>query len=227
MFHLKHIIMDSKQYWDEKIIEWEDSMKGRQEVSFIEKLAARFRKSLSYRSALAEDMVKPFVGGKKVLDLGCGSGFFAFQLYEQAHPEHITGIDISSRAIARAEEIAAERGLTSAFTFQEGDVAGMALPEVEVTVGLGFFDYLTLPEITQLFNNLRTKHFLFSFSERKFSIMRFMHIVYMLSQNCPKHFYNTKEEIGNCVGNQYTNVQFLNDPQLSFACIVHNLPQKN
>ena len=217
--------MDSKQYWDKKIIEWEDSTKGQKGISIIEKLAARFRKSLSYRSQLALDMLKPLVRDKKVLDLGCGSGFFSFQLYEQAHPEHIIGIDISSRAIARAQEIATEKGSSSTFTFQEGNVSSLLLPEVDVTVGLGFFDYLTLPEIGQLFEKLQTKYFFFSFSERKFSIMRFVHILYMLSQNCPKHFYNTKEEMMQCIGDRYPNVQFLNDPKLSFACIVHNLPQ--
>jgi SAM-dependent methyltransferase len=216
--------MDIKEYWDKKIIEWEDSMRGGSDVSFIERLASYFREHLYYRSALAMEMLIPFVKGKTVLDLGCGSGFFSFELYDRARPKHISGIDISLRAISRAQAIAEEKGLSDIFSFFEADAASISLPEADYTIGLGFLDYLTLREIHSLFERIRSRYFLFSFAEKKMVLFRYIHILYMLLQRCPKHFYNTKKEIRQSIGGKYDNVQFLNDKKMRITCIVHNLP---
>lgn len=216
--------MNSKQYWENKIIEWEDSVKGVNKVSFIEKVATVFRKPLQYRSSMSLQLLRPFVHEKIVLDLGCGSGFFDMALYDLAKPSKIIGIDISSQAIKRAQKTANERNLMEICQFFEGDAGRMSLPKVDVTIGLGFLDYLTLSEIKFLFERLKSKYFLFSFSERKLSVLRFMHILYMLSQSCPKHFYNTKVEIKQCIGEKFGATIFLNDRHLSFSCLVHNLP---
>ena len=113
--------MDSKYYWDKKIIDWENSMKKGVRVSLVEKLAGYFRKPLLRRMAMATDIVAPFAKDKTVLELGCGSGFFAFGLQERAGTKHITGVDISAQAINRARSITVERGQSTAFTFVEGD----------------------------------------------------------------------------------------------------------
>lgn len=216
--------MDSKQYWENKIIEWEDSMKGAGGISFVEKVAAGFRKPLRHRSTMSLQLLSPLVRAKTVLDLGCGSGFFDFALYDSTKPAKIIGIDISSQAVKRAQTTAKERNLVGVCQFIEGDAAYMSLPETDFVVGLGFLDYLTLSEIRSLFKGLRSEYFLFSFSERKFSLLRYIHILYMLSQNCPKHFYNTKLEIEQCIEEKFNSVKFLDDKKLSFSCLVHNLP---
>jgi SAM-dependent methyltransferase len=217
--------MDIKQYWDKKIIEWEDSMRGGADISLIEKLAAYFRKHLFYRSALAMDMLIPLVKGKTVLDLGCGSGFFSFELYDRAKPRHMTGIDISPQAVRRAQAIAKEKGWSDGFLFREGDAASLSLPKTDFTIGLGFLDYLNLEEIHSLFERLASPYFLFSFAERKIVLFRYMHILYMLLQRCPKHFYNTKKEIRQSIGPRFHNVQFVNHKKMRLTCIVHNLPK--
>ena len=95
---------------------------------------------------------------------------------------------------------------------------------MDVTVGLGFLDYLNLSEVEALFNKMATKYFIFSFSERKFSLLRYIHIIYMLSQHCPKHFYFTKKEVAERIGSGHGKIKFINDKQSSFSCLVHNLP---
>jgi len=218
--------MDIKQYWDKKIIEWEDSIRGGSQISLIERLASYFRKPLCYRSALALEMLLPLAKGKTVLDLGCGSGFFSFELYDRTRPKHITGIDISPQAVRRAQAIAQEKGLADIFTFFEGDAASIPLPEADFTIGLGFLDYLALEEIKALFERLPSRFFLFSFSEKKRSLFRYIHILYMLLQRCPKHFYYSKKEIRQSLGGKYDNIQFLNDQKMRLGCIVHNLPAR-
>lgn len=48
----------------------------------------------------------------RVLSVGCGDGRFELMLAE--HAEHVIGLDLSPEAIALAEELAAERGVTNA-----------------------------------------------------------------------------------------------------------------
>lgn len=218
--------MNSERYWDKKIIEWEDSVKKGTRVSFTEKLASFFREPNRFRANLAIDMLRPHVVNKTVLDLGCGSGFFDFDLQKETAPKHILGIDISPRAIGRATIVAKEKGLGGIVDFRVADAAAVSLPEADVAVGLGFLDYLTLEEIKNLFQQMRSEYFFFSFPERKFFLLRFIHIIYLLSQRCPRHFYYTKEEISRCIGNKYENVKFLNNKKLSFGCVVHNLPSQ-
>ncbi len=218
--------MNSGEYWDKKIIEWEDSMGDRKNVSIIEKCAARFRQPLRDRMKISMEMMAPLAEGKTILDLGCGSGYFAFELYKNTHPKQVIGMDISGNAVRRAQDLARQLNLDAACTFVEGDAALVELPAADITVGLGFLDYLTEKEIADLFGKLKSKYFLFSFSEKSISLPRFLHILYMWSQKCPKHFYFSESEILKCIGDHYKNVQFFRDKRLSFSCIVHNLGEE-
>ena len=91
-------------------------------------------------------------------------------------------------------------------------------------MGLGFLDYLSPEEIKSLFGNIRSSYFLFTFAERRVSLLRYIHMSYMLLQGCSKHFYYTKNEIASYIGKEYGDVHFLSNRKLSFGCIVHNLP---
>lgn len=217
--------MNSKGYWDNKIIEWENSTRKFRGVPFIEKFASRFRQPLKHRLNVSLDILQPFVKDKVVLELGCGSGFFGFELYNRLKPRHITGIDFSSKAIERAQKIAREKNLTDKFEFLEGNITSAALPQADITIGLGLLDYLTSEEIKNLFDRMKSSYFLFSFAEKKVCIRRYAHILYLWSQKCPKHFYYTKKEITNCIGNKYGGYQFLGGKKMGIACIIHNLPR--
>ena len=219
--------MNIRDYWDKKILVWEDSMsKNQKNVPPIEKLASFFREALKKRSEIIMNMLHSFVQGKTVLELGCGSGFFAFELFEKVKPKHFTGIDIAQSAIMRAQKIAAEKQLADKLTFIEDDGASIKLPEVDVTIGLGFLDYLAPEEIKSLFRNIRSSSFVFTFSERRVSLLRYIHMCYMSLQRCPKHFYYTKNEIASYIGKEYGDVQFFSNKKISFGCIVHNLGEK-
>lgn len=199
-------------------------MSQKENVPYIERLASFFRRPIKHRSKMSLNILDRFVKDKTVLELGCGSGYFAFELLQKSKVKHVTGIDISHNAIVHAKKIATERQLSEKITFLEGDVPNVTLPEVDVTIGLGFLDYLSPEEIKLLFSTMRSSSFLFSFSERRVSLFRYIHILYMLSQGCSKHFYYTRDEIAGYIGKEYRDMQFLCDRKLSFACIVHNLP---
>jgi len=217
--------MDIRKYWDRKIIEWEDSVRKGNNVSFTERVASYFRKPLFYRTEICLDIVAPHVGERDVLELGSGSGYFAFRLFERARPHSITCIDFSQEAIERGRKLANEKyGAENMFKFMVADITKMDMPVTYVTIGLGLLDYLNEVEITKLFVQMKSNYFLFTFPERVFSFLRFIHIFYMKTQQCPKHYYYRKSDIKECCDRRFSGLKFINDPRLSFGCIVHNLP---
>jgi len=216
--------MDIKDYWNNKIIEWEDSMGNGQNLSFVERFASYFREPVKNRSRICMDTLRPFIEGKTILELGCGSGFFSLALYKNSGVKNVIGFDISEKAINRAKKLCQEQGLTQYCEFHQAEAVSATLPKADIVIGLGFLDYLAAEDITTLFGKLKMNHFLFTFSEKVPSLFRYLHILYLLSQRCPKHFYYAKTDIRRFIGNAYTGVQFINDRRLSFAALVHNLP---
>ena len=63
--------------------------------------------------------------GTRVLELGCGPGFYACRLSEEYPEIHTTGVDLSRRLIARAKSRAASRSLSNC-TFAHGDVHALS-----------------------------------------------------------------------------------------------------
>jgi len=215
--------MNSKDYWDNKIIEWEDSLQNPKKVSFIESLASKFRKPLKIRRAMCFDLLKKVGKGKTILELGCGSGYFAINVLQKIKPKKIIGMDISSSAIQRANKLKKELHLPNNIEFIEGDTTIENLPKAEITIGLGFLDYLTKNEIRALIKKINSKYVIFTFSEKKVSLKRYLHIAYLISQRCPKHHYYTKKEIASLIKERYKNVRIISGRKLMFGCIIHNL----
>jgi SAM-dependent methyltransferase len=73
------------------------------------------------------------IGGRSVLDVGCGTGDLA--LATLAHgASSATGFDLGNGAIASARALAEERGLAEQATFSVGDASQVALPGSDVVV---------------------------------------------------------------------------------------------
>lgn len=65
---------------------------------------------------------------RTILDAGCGSGVFSYELAKR-HPESmVVGIDSDAGLVDRANEIAARAGLTNC-SFQEGDVTRLGFDD--------------------------------------------------------------------------------------------------
>jgi SAM-dependent methyltransferase len=215
---------DIRSYWDKKIVEWEDSMQPDARVSPVERLAARFRRPVRNRADAVMDLLTGRVAGKSVLELGCGSGFFALRLYRTAQPAQVTGIDFSSAAISRANEIAKREGLAHAVSFSVGDVSQATLPDTDFTIGLGLLDYLDRAEIRELFERIRSPNILFTFSRSDVSLLRFAHVLYLATQRCPKHFYYSEATLESLIGTRFGDLTFIADRRrMSFGGIVHSL----
>jgi hypothetical protein len=71
--------IDSKQFWEDKILTWEDGRYG-EEVkagSWLERIANRASGSLRFRLTITKELLASHVKGKHIVELGCGSGFLA------------------------------------------------------------------------------------------------------------------------------------------------------
>ena len=69
----------------------------------------------------------PPPAGSRLLELGCGPGFYACRLSEELPMLHATGVDLSENLIQRAESRARSRHLSNC-TFQHADAHALPYP---------------------------------------------------------------------------------------------------
>jgi len=103
---------------------------------------------------LSDYSARPFVinlceplGGKRVLDAGCGEGYVGRKLAE-AGAELVHGIDISEKMIAEAEATSARFGLNN-LTYTVGDIRNTEVTgkeEYDLFVAMFLFNYLNVAE---------------------------------------------------------------------------------
>ena len=215
-----------KDYWDRKILDWErnayeESTSGQ---SLVEKVASRFRGSLRERMNIALRLVQPHVRGQTVLDLGCGSGTFCFRLLQNG-AARTTGFDFSSHAINLASERAKTLGVEDKCDFEVHDIREAKLPPTDITTGLGLLDYLNQDELVEFLRKVHSEYFLFTFSEKKLSIMNALHLVYLKSQKCPSAYHYSEAEMRGFLEKAgLGDFRFVRDPRMSIGTVVCCLP---
>lgn len=87
----------------------------------------------------------PDLKGRKVVDLGCGFGWFSRWAREQGAAE-VLGLDVSEKMLARAREMTSD----AAITYERGDLEKLALPEAAFDLAyssLAFHYIENLPEM--------------------------------------------------------------------------------
>lgn len=189
-----------KDYWDNIILEWEESILGKMEsrqVSFVERVAQRFRGPIQHRKTLAFQIIcksKP----KRVLELGCGSGLFAMRVVTNIDDIQMIGVDIADPAIKLAQERAETAGLSDRLTFirssiEEFDLGN--LPDCDLVLGLGLIPYLTESEFNDLFGAIKDKSFFFDVHPKGLSLTNFAHAFYRAIKKHPFYTRYSKREI--------------------------------
>jgi SAM-dependent methyltransferase len=112
---------------------------------------AMYRRGAPWEMGPRTELVQLVTGGRlspealppgRAVDLGCGTGANACFLAEQGF--EVTGVDFSKVALAKAERLAAEKGLTARFV--EGDVTAAVIPGAEGPFDL-VVDYGTLDDL--------------------------------------------------------------------------------
>lgn len=163
-------ISESAQYWKDHLKSWEASAyfkDGQQDANWWDKLSTVFRGDAMYvRMNTALELIQPHIAGKTVLDVGCASGRFAFQMI-RAGAQKVYGTDISSEALDLARQHGAELGMQDKLDFSALDVVqpNNPLPQVDIVTALGVIEYFDANDMASFLGNLRTKYFLLDFPD--------------------------------------------------------------
>jgi cyclopropane fatty-acyl-phospholipid synthase-like methyltransferase len=161
---------DSAAYWEEHLQSWEASAyfkEGQQNANWWDRLSTVFRGDAMYvRMNTALELLAPHIHGMSVLDVGCASGRFAFQMIK-AGAKIVYGTDISSPAVEGAKKRSVELGLQDKLDFSVMDVVqpNSPLPRVDLVTALGVIEYFNADAMSAFLGNLQTKYFLLDFPD--------------------------------------------------------------
>lgn len=163
-------ISESGEYWKDHLLSWEASAyykDTQQKASLWDRLSTVFRGDAMYvRMNAALELLRPHLGGKTVLDVGCASGRFALQLLA-AGAAKVYGVDISPEAVQIAETQRARAGLQDRLEFSVADVVhpGAPLPKSDLVTALGVIEYFDARAMSAFLGNLQTQYFFLDFPD--------------------------------------------------------------
>lgn len=219
------------EFWDGKILGWEESRYARIAAAAtpLEAIAAGASSSLRFRLHAAVLLLAPHLRGRRLVELGCGSGLLAEPLMALGAASY-TGIDISPVAITRARErVAAIPEAPADIRFAVGSVADLEPQGDALTFSLGLFDWLTDAEIAHILAVGAGGPYLHAVAERRWSAQQLAHRLYVyLSYGRRTGYaprYHTVGEIAAAIrrsGGQPPNI--FRDRRLSFGVFVTDLP---
>lgn len=216
-----------RKYWDLCIIRWEKDTYGFRNRNIIERLSFILRRPLRRRFEIALYLLKPYLPYYKILELGCGSGLLCEELLKN-DVKDITCVDISLTAIQRAENRINKNNFAKQnYKFLCEDALKIDYSDYNIIVGIGLLDWLEIDEIKELFDRIKDKFFVLSFSQRKWNIFSILHRFYWLLRILVFKFkikpvyysINQIKEMAN-----FRKMEFLQNKDMSLSIIIYNLP---
>ena len=223
--------IDKKQFWEDKIIGWEDLRYDKKETNFnlFEKTVDKTNNTLIFRLNFAFKILEPLIKNKNIVELGCGSGFLAQKFIEKGANSYI-GYDISEKAILRAKELVKEKNESGKINFYAKPILDLEKLKADYVFSLGLTDWLTDEEIDHMLKVSSDCDSLHSISEKRISISRILHQLYVYisygykSKGYAPRYLSSKEFSEKI--NNYTQKKTyeFRDKKLSFGMFVSTIP---
>jgi SAM-dependent methyltransferase len=222
----------SGEYWKEHVISWEASAyfkDSSKQPAFWDRMSTLFRGQGMYvRMDAALRMVKPYVKNMSVLDIGCASGRFAFQLME-AGAQKVIGVDVSPAAIEAANQARLASPYADRMEFKTLDLTqpDIQLPQVDLVTALGVIEYFDAPTLTMLLSKFKASYFFLDFPDaegrtRNWFIWN-LRQVYLRLNHCPGvYLYNHNEFNAIAAKFGYKNIWYTRHATFYY---VSNLPR--
>jgi SAM-dependent methyltransferase len=215
---------DRAKYWNDRILHWEA---GRYDgetttaIGFGELLAGVLSLPTRNRLRTAAALLTPFVAGRSVLEIGCGTGRLA-ALLRNAGCRSYLGIDHSDVAIKAARLRHGARSSAAEFDFDVRPATAIRDIDFDIVVSLGVLDWLRDEELQELFREQHPREFFHSFSERQFSLMQIGHracraIDALIAPNAVRPRYLTATHLMKSMPNNHPPVMFYRDAKFRFA----------
>ena len=132
------------------------------------------------------------LAGKRVLDIGCGSGRYSVECARRG--ADVVGLDFAPAMIEMARNAAAEAGVAERCRFVNAEFVGCCeLHHYEICLAIGFFDYAADPRtILEKARQTGAEHVIGSFPVR-WTLRSLSRWARLTLSHCPVHFYNAKE----------------------------------
>jgi len=218
-------MLDPKAFWDTKIVGWE--LARYDLVGTVGR--GRLGRPLRFRMRVAERILAPLIPGKRVLEVGCGSGRL-IELLLRAGPALVKGVDLSAKAIGEAGHRLRAAVSSGRVTLEVGDLGSAALSGFDWVIGLGLLDWLSDTEILQLFRRIFPAPFLFSISEKRRNLSQLVHrgYVWLKYGHRTRGYvpsYQTVAQVANLARHAgYGELHAIRDRRLSFGALVATWP---
>ncbi len=153
-----------------------------------------FRRSMQKRFELALKELKDSAG-KKILDIGCGSGRYSVALSEMG--AMVVGIDFAGHMVNLAQAAAQEKQVDSLCSFIAGDFMDYQFIDTfDISLAIGFFDYIAQPlNYLQKIKSLTKEKAIISFPA-KWRLRNLVRRLRLKALGCPVYFYS-KSDIEN------------------------------
>jgi SAM-dependent methyltransferase len=172
--------VDPKSFWNAKILGWEDSRyhDAAAAPSLVEKIAGGVSSSLRFRLEAAVALLAPHLPGRRVVELGCGSGLLAERLIALGAQSY-QGFDIAETAIARARERHAKTSAAGRMAFDVAAVGDLSPQGDALVFSLGLFDWLSAEEIAHVFAIGAAGNYFHAVAEKRRSVQQAIHRLYV------------------------------------------------
>ena len=164
----------------------------RQEKSFSQKLVDRLFRDVVHRRFQLTFELCGEVAGKRVLDIGCGSGRYAIEFARRG--AEVIGLDIAPAMIEMARKAAAEAGVAERCSFVNSEFLGWCEPHhFDICLGIGFFDYTAEPgDFLEKIRGMTAGQVVFSFPIR-WTLRSLTRWLRLNLRRCPVYFYTAGE----------------------------------
>ena len=135
------------------------------------------------------------VKGKRICDVGCGSGRFVTELAKRG-AAHVTGIDVAPSMLKLAQELVDKDGVAGVCDFVHTDVLNWKTNEkYDETIAIGFWDYIMEPpERLRIIRSFTTEKFLSAWPRFWTWRMPVRKVRLQYIQGCPVYFF-TKPQV--------------------------------
>ena len=144
------------------------------------------------------------VVGKRVLDVGCGSGRYAVELARRG--AQVVGIDFATPMLDVARDAAERSQVAVSCRFEEADFLEWCEPHhFEICLGIGFFDYTAEPErFLERVRGVTLEKGIFSFPIR-WTVRTLTRWMRLRLNRCPVFFYD-KHQIRDMTADRWESV---------------------
>jgi len=218
--------VDPKEFWENKILTWENGRYAYQVAqNSLEGLADKASNSLRFRLQIATRLLSPYVAGRTVVDIGCGSGLVAENFIKLGAKNYV-GFDIAENAVDAGNCRLQQSGISDRAYLKTAPVTSLPEIEADVVFSLGLLDWLTHDEISAVLKYSKDRWFLHAISEKRFSFQQLLHRLYVQisyghKTGSYRPQYHSINEINELAGRQGIEQTFVyRNPKLSFGAFV-------